>query len=115
MEPVFCRLMVVVFGAPPAINGVVVPPYLLIVAQVAVFVLEPEPSVLLQVAAPEVSRIVSVPVLAVFRLFWILATNPAKVGVKVKATIRAPTIPVMTRPRRRVFCVLVVRIIKPPS
>ena len=47
--PVFCRVMLVVWAGPPATSGVLVPPYLLIVEQVAEFVVAPAPSVLLQV------------------------------------------------------------------
>ena len=101
--PVFCRLMVVVFGAPPATSGVLVPPYLLIVEQVAVLVFAPAPSVLLQVALPDVSFMVSVPVVAVFRLFWMLAAKPAKVGVKVKAISSALSVPVAIKPKCLLF------------
>ena len=47
--PVFCRVMLVVWAGPPATSGVLVPPYLLMVEQVAEFVAAPAPSVLLQV------------------------------------------------------------------
>lgn len=103
-------MFLIVMGVVTVLPGVMVvlPPNLLIVEQVAALVETEPPSVLRQVTvAPAFcSCMTSAPVAAVFCVFWMLATKPDMVPVRLSERSTAPSTPAPRATgakRRRLF------------